>query len=134
VLGLALQVTLRYEEWEVDVLSARRLDPRVDLGLDTLPNRIAPRSNHHGAAHRPRLRGLGFAQNVLVPAREIQRLRSQNRHVVRLRQGSAPQRARRPGHIAKAGCLVADDVRRRGVGGLLAEHSLGFTWKRGRRK
>ena len=71
VRGLPREVVLGDEQREVGVLRAGRLDPPVDVGLDVLPDRVAVREDHHGAAHRPVVGELGGGEHVLVPTGEV---------------------------------------------------------------
>ena len=61
VLGLAAEMPRRDQQREVDVLRAGVLDPIIDLRLHALPDRIAPRTDDHRAAHRAVLRKSALA-------------------------------------------------------------------------
>ena len=78
VLGFALEVVERDEEREVRVLGPARLDAGVHLGDHPLPDGVAVGPDHHRAAHRAVLGHLGLGHDVLVPAREVLRLRSEH--------------------------------------------------------
>ena len=71
VLSFASQVRLGDEEREVGVLGARVLDARVHLLLHPLPQAVAVRSDHHGAAHRTVVREFGLVDQILVPAGKV---------------------------------------------------------------
>jgi hypothetical protein len=79
VLGLATQVALRNQQREVGVLHAGRLDPRVELLLQVLPDRERPRPDHHRPPHWPVVGQLGLRDHLLVPPREILRLSCEDR-------------------------------------------------------
>ena len=78
VVGLAPEVALRDEHWEVAVLGAGRLDALVDLRLHPLPDRVAVRPDDHGSARRTVLGQLRLGQDVLVPAWEVLGLRRED--------------------------------------------------------
>ncbi len=67
VLGFLLEERLRDEQREVGVLVARGLEHAVEHALDVFPDRVAPRLDHHAAAHRRRLCEIGGADHLLVP-------------------------------------------------------------------
>ncbi len=52
MLGLLHQEAFGNEQRKVGVLRARLLDPLVKSALDSLPDRVAVRLDHHAAAHR----------------------------------------------------------------------------------
>ena len=78
VLGLTLEVLERDEEREVGVLGPARLDAGVHLGDHPLPDGVAVRADHHRPAHRAVLGHLGLGHDVLIPAREVLRLRCEH--------------------------------------------------------
>ena len=67
VLGLPLQVAQRDEQREVGVGVAGVLEHAVEDALHVLPQRVAPRLDHHAAAHRRQLRQVGGAHHLLIP-------------------------------------------------------------------
>ncbi len=71
VLGLLLEVGERDEEREVGVLVAGGLEASVELGLDVLPEGVAPGLDDHAAADRGVLRQVGGADDLLVPLRVV---------------------------------------------------------------
>ena len=71
VLGLPGDEAQGNEQREIAVLVAGFLDPPVERLLQQLPDAVAPRLDHHAAAHRRRLRQIRVADHVLVPFREI---------------------------------------------------------------
>src|SRR5262245_35119447 len=82
MLGLAFEEVHRYQQWKVRVLRARGLDAPVDLGLHSLPDRVAGRPDDHGPAGRTVLGQLRLGQDILVPPWEVLVLRSQHRHLL----------------------------------------------------
>ena len=67
VLRLFLQEAHRDEQREVGVLVARGLEHRVELALDVLPDRKAPRLDDHAAADVGVLGQVGRFDDLLVP-------------------------------------------------------------------
>mmetsp|Transcript_31627 Transcript_31627/g.101078 ORF Transcript_31627/g.101078 Transcript_31627/m.101078 type:complete len:261 (+) Transcript_31627:1233-2015(+) len=67
VLGLLGQEGHRDEEGEVGVLRPRLLDPPVQLVLELVPYRHAPRSNHHTSLDGTLVHHLSCLDHVLVP-------------------------------------------------------------------
>ena len=67
-----------HEQREVEVLVTGRLDPVVELALDRLPDRVAVRLDHHGAANGRVLGQAGPTDYLAVPGGEIGRLSGQS--------------------------------------------------------
>jgi hypothetical protein len=78
MLRLALQVGLRDEQRQVDVLGAGRLDAGIHIGLHALPHRVGVRSDDHGAAHRTVVGQLCLLEHILIPPRKVVSPRRQN--------------------------------------------------------
>jgi hypothetical protein len=80
MIGFLGEIGQRNEQREVAVLDARFLDARVHDLLDAFPDAIAPRLDHHAAAHARFLGQLGLGDHRLVPlgevfvARDVQRV------------------------------------------------------------
>ncbi len=71
VLGLAGEVGERDEQREVAVLYACGLDPVIHQALDALPDAVAPRLDHHAAAHAGFLGEVGGADDFLIPLGKV---------------------------------------------------------------
>ena len=87
MLGLLAEVGLGDEEREVGVAGARLFDAGIHLGLDALPDGVAPRADDHGPPHRAVVGQLGLGHHVLIPAGEVGGLRREDggfRHGARL--------------------------------------------------
>jgi hypothetical protein len=67
VLGLLLEEALRDQQRKVRVLVAGLLEAGVQPALDVLPQRVAPRLDHHAAAHRRLLGEIGRLDHLLIP-------------------------------------------------------------------
>jgi hypothetical protein len=67
VLGLLLEERQRDEQREVRVDVAGVLEHAVEDPLHVLPQRVAPRLDHHAAAHRRVLGQVGGLDDLLVP-------------------------------------------------------------------
>src|SRR3546814_9978755 len=59
------------EQREITVLDAHILDARVHDRLDAFPDAIAPRLDHHAAAHPRFLGAIGLGNDILIPGREV---------------------------------------------------------------
>src|SRR5690606_33041320 len=84
VLGLALEVAHGDQQREVEVLVTGRLEHRVEVTLDVLPQRVAVRPEDEAATHRAEVHELGAVDDVVVPAWEVVCLERQGgrlRHV-----------------------------------------------------
>jgi hypothetical protein len=68
---LTVEDGARDEQREVQVLVAGGLDPIVERPLDRLPDRVAVRLDHHGAAYQRILRETGAADDLPVPGWEV---------------------------------------------------------------
>ncbi len=73
MLGFLGKIAQRYEDREIAVIVARRLDPVVEQPLDAFPYAIAPGANDHAAAHARFLRHVGLGDDFLVPGGKIGR-------------------------------------------------------------
>ncbi len=71
MVGFLFKEAQRNEEWEIGVLDAGVLDRGVHHRLDTFPDAIAPRLDHHAAAHARFLGEVGFGNDILIPGREV---------------------------------------------------------------
>ena len=67
VFGFLLQERQRDEQREVRVLVARVLEHAVEHALHVLPQGVAPRLDHHAAAHGAVLGQIGRAHHLLIP-------------------------------------------------------------------
>ena len=67
MLRLLFEEALRDEEREIGVLVAGVLEHFVEDPLDVLPQPVAPRLDHHAAAHRRILGQVGRLDHLLVP-------------------------------------------------------------------
>src|SRR5439155_20620784 len=105
VLLLAFEVALGDEQREVRVGRARVLDAPVELGLHPLPDRVPVGPDDHRSPHRPVVGQLGLGHHVLVPAREVLRLRRED-------GGLRDRRARLAPTSPRSGSISARDHRR----------------------
>ena len=71
VLRLLLQVAQRNEEREIGVLVSGGLEHGVERALHVFPHAVAPRLDHHAAAHLGILRQIGGAHDLLIPFGKI---------------------------------------------------------------
>ena len=71
VRGLLLEERHRDEQREVRVDVPRLLEHPVEDALDVLPQRVAPRLDHHAAADVAVLREVGRLDDFLVPLRVV---------------------------------------------------------------
>ena len=71
VLGLFFEEALGDEQRKVRVLVAGVLEHAVERALDVLPDRVAPRLDHHAAADVGILGEVGALHDLLVPLRVI---------------------------------------------------------------
>ena len=73
MLRLLLEIAQRDEERKVGVLVAGRLEHPVELRLHQFPDAVAPRLDHHAAAHLGIFRHVGRRDHGLVPLGKIVR-------------------------------------------------------------
>ena len=71
MVGFLLKEAQGNEQREIAVLDAGVFDRGVHHRLDALPDAIAPRLDHHAAAHPRFLGEVGFGNDILIPGREI---------------------------------------------------------------
>ena len=71
VFGLLLQEGLGDEQREVGIAVARLLEHGVEVALDVLPDRVAPRLDDHAPTDGRVLGEVGGADDLLVPLRVV---------------------------------------------------------------
>ena len=71
VLRFFREIAQRNEKREVGVLVPGRLEHGVELALHVFPDAVAPRLDHHAAAHVGRFGQLGRADDLLIPFGKI---------------------------------------------------------------
>ena len=84
VLGFLFEIAERNEKREVGVLVAGRLEHLVELRLHQFPDAVAPRLDHHAAAHVGIFRHVGGGDDGLVPLGKIVRAARIDRGLERL--------------------------------------------------
>ena len=71
VFGFFCEITQRNKQREIGVAMSGGVKHRVELALHVFPDPVAPRPNHHAAAHVGRLGHFGRADDLLIPLRKI---------------------------------------------------------------
>jgi hypothetical protein len=119
VLGLLLKEGLGDEQREVGVAVPRRLEHRVHVALDVLPQGVAPRFDDHAAADRRILGQVGGADDLLIPLGVVLGTSGSNRGGLFFRhvRGAGLKEVRAAHHIPEGG--------EGGEGGRGARHLLG---------
>ena len=71
MLRLTLEIRQRDEDREIAIVMPRILDPLIEQALDAFPDAIAPRLDHHAAAHTRFLGEICCGDDFLIPLRKI---------------------------------------------------------------
>ncbi len=71
MIGLALEIGEWDEERKIGVLDAGGLDAVIHQALVALPDAIAPRLDHHAAAHSRFFGEIGGGDDLLIPFSKV---------------------------------------------------------------